>query len=288
MKSPRCAFLALALVLVCLGFRAGWAKDAPVPSAWAAAAPTIDGIPDDWAGVPRGLDKKTEVEYAFRNDADNLYVLVVFKDPKFLSTINVTGLTLYFNTKGGTDRERGINLRRRTVNGDGLIATLEKQGQVLTEERKQELRQKKEYILYDTDVVDGKGDVLGPAVGSGQSLPPVWRLGRNGQESAFEVRIPLSKREEHPGAIGTAPGQNLWVELEWGGLTKEMRAAKAAQVGERSTRATEGAADFDIQGGGDYSGRSEGGEPQSSLASMLRGPKKHSFAVEIKLAESEK
>jgi hypothetical protein len=214
-------------------------KEETAMSGWAAAAPAIDGQADDWAGVPRGLDKSTRVEYAFRNDAENLYGLCVFKDPKFLSTIKATGLIVYFDTSGKREKERGIRFIQKTVGADELLATLEKQGQVLTEERKQESRAQSSYFLFDCSVVDGQGNILGPAVGTGASLPPVFRLGRSGQEMVYEFRVPLGKRQDHPAGIGTAPGQSLQVEFEWGGLTKEMRQAMASQVGERGSKAME-------------------------------------------------
>ncbi len=282
MISRKILLIGLGLALVGAAFLPARAKDTVATSAWAAAAPKIDGTPEDWAGVPRGLDKSTKVEYAFRNDAQDLYILVEFKDPKFQSSLRTTGLSLYFSTDGSKGKERGVVFMQRMVNADQLIAILEKQGQTFTEDRKKELRNQKEYLFYDTEVVDGKGNALGPAVGTGQSLPPVFRVGRNGAEIAFEIRLPLTKRENHPGAIGIAPGQKLMVEFEWGGLTKAMKERMAAQVGDRGAKASEGQADFDIQG--DYSGRSEGGAPQSSLASMLRGPKKHSFWVDVTLA----
>ncbi len=277
-------FLGIGLALIGLTCLPAWSKDAVATSAWAASVPKIDGVPDDWAGVPRNLDKSTKVEYAFRNDAENLYILFEFKDPKFQSSIRQTGLTVYFSPNGSKDKERGIVLMQMMLNADQLIAVLEKQGQTFTEERKKELHNQKEYLFYDAEVVDGKGSILGPAVGTGQSLPPVFRVGRNGQEIAFEIRLPLAKREDHPGAIGTAPGQNLMVEFEWGGMTQAMRERRAAEVGDQGARASEGAAEFDVEA--DPSGRNEGGAPQSSLASMLRGPKKHSFRVNVTLASS--
>jgi hypothetical protein len=286
MNSRRALLIGLGLVLIASAHLSLSAKDAVMSSAWATAAPAIDGVPDDWSGVPRGLDKSTRVEYAFRNDADDLFVLVIFKDPKFQGNLRTTGLTLLFSPEGSKDEERGVVFVQRMVNPDQLIAILEKQGQTFTEERKKELHGQASYLFYDTLVVDAKGKVLGPAVGTGPSLPPVFRVGRNGQEIAFEIRLPLAKREDHPGAIGTAPGQRLRVEFEWGGMTKAMRERMAAQVGDRGTRANEDEAEFDVGEVGGFEGRQEGGEPQSSLASMLRGPKKHSFRVDLTLASA--
>jgi len=274
------------LGVVLCGLLAGiaLAKDESAVSIWAVDSPKVDGQPDDWAGIARSVDNDTKVEYAFRNDADNLYILFVFKDPKTMSTISLTGMTLYFSPEGKKDKNRGINFSRKVVNADQLIAFMEKQGQTLTEERKQELRAKNEYFLFDCSLVDSEGKVIAPAVGGGQSLPPVYRLARSGQDVVYEFRVPLSKREDHPAAIGTSPGMAIKVGFEWGGLTKEMRAAMAARIGDQGAQARQGASNF---GENIVEGREDNRDSGASLASMLRGPKKHSFWVDLTLAAAE-
>jgi hypothetical protein len=281
MNARHCTMFALGSVLVGLALQPSLAKVDTFSSVWANAAPVIDGRPDDWQGVPRGLDKSTQVEYAFRNDSANLYLLFVFKDPKFLGTIRATGLSVYFNTRGDKDKDRGVNFVQKMVGPEVLIAMLEKQGQALSDERKQELRSRPSYLLYDSNVVDGKGNVLGPAVGTGKSLPPVFRVAQKGSETAYEVRLPLGKREDHPAGIGTSPGQRLMVEFEWSGLTKEMREAMASQIGERGSQATEAERPFDVS---PTLTEQPTNEPQASLSSMLRAPKRHAFWVDVTLA----
>jgi hypothetical protein len=277
--------LGLGILMLGLALQPALAGIEKVASVWAAEVPHVDGQAGDWTGIPLSRDKGTKVEYAFRNDAENLYILVEFKDPKFLSSIQNTGLTFYFSPAGEKERDRGIRFLEKTVSPDELIEFMEKSGQTLTEERKQELKTHKTYNLFDSSLVDGKGEVKGPAVGSGQSLPPVFRTGKNGSETVYEFRLPLAKPEDHPGSIGTAPGQTLRVEFEWGGMTKEMRAAMASQIGNRGAAASSSDSSFDR---GYMSGESEGGRaPSASLAQMLRGPKKHSFWVDLTLASPE-
>jgi hypothetical protein len=275
----------LGFVLVSLLAGTALAKDESAVSVWVADAPKVDGQADDWAGIARFVDGASKVEYAFRNDADNLYILFVFKDPKAMSSISVTGMTIYFSPEGKKDKSRGINFNRKVVNADQLIAFMEKQGQTLTEARKTELRAKNEYFLFDSSLVDGDGKVVAPAVGGGQSLPPVFRLGRSGQDVVYELRVPLSKREDHPAAIGTSAGEAIKVGFEWGGMTKEMRAAMAARIGDQGVQARSGGGSIDSNNLAE--GREDNSEGGGSLASMLRGPKKHSFWVDLTLAAVE-
>ena len=255
-----------------------------VSSVWTADPPKIDGQLDDWANIAWSREKSLGVEYAFRNNDQNLYLVLVFKNPKFLSTISQTGIVLYFSPEGKKDKSRGIRFIQRTVTAEELIAVMEKDGKTLTDERKQQLRAKANYILYDSSMVDDEDKVLGPAVGSGDSLPPVFRLGRSGSDTVYEFRVPLFKSGEHPGGIGISLGQSLKAGFYWGGMTKEMREAQIARLSSQGVKAGQGSKDV----GGDTTEGYEEASPRSqSLEAMLHGPKRYGFWTDVVLATAE-
>ena len=69
-----------------------------IQSAWAAMPLQIDGSNADWEGAEFTEYKATKVDYAFRNDAENLYALFIFKSPReFMSSIRDTGMTVWLN-----------------------------------------------------------------------------------------------------------------------------------------------------------------------------------------------
>jgi len=255
-----------------------------VSSVWTADPPKIDGQLDDWANIAWSREKSLGVEYAFRNNDQNLYLALVFKNPKFLSTISQTGIVLYFSPEGKKDKSRGIRFIQRTVTAEELIAVMEKDGKTLTDERKQQLRSKSNYILYDSSMVDDEDKVLGPAVGSGDSLPPVFRLGRSGPDTVYEFRVPLHKSGEHPGGMGVLPGQSLKAGFYWGGMTKEMREAQISRLSSQGVKAEQGGKDF---GGESTDGYSESSPRGTSLEAVLRGPKRHGFWTDVMLATAE-
>lgn len=285
MNAKKITIFCLGVILFGFLSRPARAADDPTNSVWAAEPPKLDGLIDDWAGVPRGLDKGLSVEYAFRNDDQNLFVLLVFKNPKLLSTIGQTGVTLYFSPEGKKDKSRGIRFIQKAVNADELIAVLEREGKELTDERKQQLRAKSAYVLYDSSIVDDKDRVLGPASGSGPSIPPGFRPGRSGGDVVYEFRLPLVKSTDHPAGIGAAPGQSLKAGVSWGGMTKEMRDAQIAGLSAQGVKATDSGGDLSLpqfDGEGSTSGR---GTP--SLEALLRGPKRHTFWTDVILAAPE-
>jgi hypothetical protein len=267
---------------------AGLAKDLPVPSRWLAAPLRIDGQNQDWAGDALTTEKGVKVDYAFGNDGRNLYVLFVFNDPKFLSSIDATGITIYFSPAGKKQKDFGVRFIKKNVGPDEVIATYEKQGIALTEEKKKEIMANRKYILFEADAVNKTGEVIAPSQNPADVDPPAFRSARQGNLVVYEFRVPLVARDLHPAGVGAAPGQTIKVGFEWGGLTDEMKKAMASNMGGQGTRA--GASDVSmdetIRGGNENEGMSAASS-SPSLARMRMGPKKYSFWVDVALAQAQ-
>jgi hypothetical protein len=245
-----------------------------VQSTWTASPLQIDGQSEDWTGDAVTSEKGLGVDYAFRNDGRDLYVLLIFKDPKFLSSIDMTGITLYPNTLGKKDKDWGVKFIKKTVSGAQLIEYMEKMGQPLSEERKEELKDKPQFIVFEATAVNKKAEEIFPA-GPVQDIDlPGFRIGRQENMVLYEFRIPLVSREVHPAGIGTEPGKDIKIGFEWGGLTKEMREAMRGRA--RGT-----------QTGADMAKETTTGTYEGALSTGPAGPKKYSFWVDVKLAQAQ-
>jgi hypothetical protein len=108
----------------------------------------IDGLDSEWQGEALNTDDDGMVNYALRNDGAHLYLLFVIKDPRFLSSINATGLTVYLSPEGKKSKDHGLHFIRKPVPAEQLIASMERTGEVLTEEKKAEMRAKKFYLVF--------------------------------------------------------------------------------------------------------------------------------------------
>lgn len=271
------SFLLCSAILALCG--PGISKDVVVESIWAATPVNIDGSNNDWQGDALTLFKKTKVDYAFRNDSENLYVLFIFKDPrKFMSTINETGMTIWLNTEGENKKNYGIKFQIKTVTADNYISILERMGMAIPEEKKEEIRKKPTYQVFHNEVIDKEGAAsLIEASTSG----PVWNFGGK-KELTYEFRIPLRRGEDQPVGIGTEPGKSIKVGFEWGGLTKEAKQRKLAGQIEGGTAGR-------AQGGTGNFGRSERGASTSTTGGLgsFRGirAKKYSFWTDVTLAQ---
>jgi hypothetical protein len=207
-------------------------KDGTVTSSWAPSPPRIDGKADDWAGMDFALWDKGDVQYAFRNDADRLYVLLVFRNPKFLSTIGATGIRLYFSAAGKKDKDYAVQFIRRQVPVEEAIAFIERE-RTLSEEEKAQLLAKPAYNIYDYRVHSKKAK--SQPVPAATAFPPAhFRFAPDQKSFVYEFEIPLGRGHELAAGVGAAPGEAVTVGFEWGGPTEEQLKRAARTSGETS------------------------------------------------------
>jgi len=270
------------VILVLLSAIPGFSEKKIIESKWAAQPLRIDGLNDDWDGDALTPEKGSKVDYAVRNDAQNLYVLLVFKDPKSLSTINSTGITLYFSPEGKKTKDNGVHFIKKRVTPDELIASLEQQGEVLTEEQKQGIKAKPALIMFAAEMVGKKGQEASETTPAPGTLRPGFKTGQQDNEVIYEFRVPLARSKTYPGGVGAEPGQNVTIGFEWGGLTEEMRQAMNARARSESGRG--GVTGESSAGSVIIPGRGEAGPPQDSSMAI---PKKYSFWAVVKLAQNQ-
>lgn len=260
----------------------GFSKEVVVQSTWAAVPVVIDGSGADWQGEALNFEKKVEVDYAFKNDAQHIYLIFAFKNPMFLSTIRFTGLTIWFNFEGKKDKTYGINFKEKRLSADELIATLEKQHGQLPEERKNQIKASPFYFFYQGEVIDKKKNILTASAVRSEKDVPIFREKRQQKEMTYEIKIPLNILEKLPGGKRIEPGSTVKIGFEWGGMTKEILEQKAGELGASSSRAREGAAEMATD-----EERSERTGDSASLSSVRRGTIKHNFWADVKLAQSQ-
>lgn len=208
------------------------AQDAAVRSVWAAAPPKIDGASKDWEGVAFTDAEKGGVQYALRNDGNNLYVLFVIADGKLRSTIEELGLTLFVDPAGQESKDYGILFRRKRITANESIALLEKQGPV-SDEQKTKMRTTPFYNYYFTEVVNKKGEPV--PVPAGVTGPPaMFKFAAEKKSLVFELMIPLPRVNPALPGIGVGPGGAATLGFEWGGPTEEQLKALARARGAKA------------------------------------------------------
>ncbi len=281
----------LSVVIVLALVVPGLAKEKiVVESKWMETPVQVDGNSTDWAQDALVMNKDYNLSYAFKNNADFLYLLFVFnikegqRENQYMSTIDFTGLTLWANPEGKEKKTHGLHFYRKQITADQLIQEIEKQGQTLTEERKKQVKSKPLYSKFACDVVNKKGE----AVPNSGTNAGTFRTSKIQNNIVFEYQIPIALLQDPASAVKWEPSQPLKLGLEWGGMTEEMKKNYAGRVGDQSARA--GAGDTSIEG--QISGGHEGGGdfrvPESSLSDSRRGiPKKYDFWIDLKIAQKQ-
>jgi hypothetical protein len=271
----------LALTMVAALAGSGWAKDAVVESQWAPAPVRIDGADQDWQGITLLTDEGSKAQYAVRNDGRDLYLVFVFPDMMSATTIDITGMKIYFNVDGKKKKDLGLHFFKKLVTGEQLIAAMEQRGEALTEERKAQILKGKGYYLFETEVINNK-KVPSPSDPSIKTDAPTFRYAPKQRALVYEFRIPLS-RTNQPGGIGIEPGQSVMLGFEWGGITpqimREMMARASASGG--TTREDAGLS-------GSLASTRDSADSLSSGSNYYRDPRSrlHSFWIDVKLAGS--
>jgi len=263
---------ALVLIAACLVWGWGFSK-VVVKSGWTATPPTIDGGSADWKEAAFQTEKGVKVDYAFLNDGSFLYVLMNFKDPKYLSSIETTGIHIYFNAEGKKKTDHGIRFLRRKVTGDQVIAIMEKRGETVTDQDRASLSSQKLFYLYDWEPIVKDKEPLPQAPTRPFAESPQFKARQVENLWTYEFKIPLTDLA----AAGAAIPPEIKIGFEWGGMTEEMRKAAAARMGGRGNPSV-----IDMSQSAEGLGGRGGDQP--NLGSPGGGPKKYDFWLDLQLA----
>jgi hypothetical protein len=277
MTIKRCA-LGLIIAALVGGSLPAAAKDTVVDSVWVAAPVNVDGSVADWNDVTPATDKGSGGRYALKNDGKDLYIIMVLNDEVARSTIEYTGMKIFITAGPKKTKEAGVLFMQKTLTPDELIASLEKKGEAVSEEKKAEIRKQKSYTVFiEEPLVDRKG--VAPEAGA-KPEPALFRSSLRGQVGIYEFKIPLSRIEGVP-----APGATIKVGFEWGGMTKEIMKNIMARRAEGGSMARQGAGSSD-SGFSDTSGEGGGGGPDFAAYNRDKRYSRHSFWIDAKLASA--
>jgi hypothetical protein len=260
------------------------ADNPPLESVWTAAVVQIDGQLNEWPETALQYNKDFEVRYAFKNDGNFLYCVFVFDNPRYLSSLEQSGLTFWINPEKER-RTYGFRFYRKMVTSDQVIEQLEKNGSVITDQKKAEIRLKPRYFLYSCDVLNKKGDILPHQPGTANGS---YRVGRAQKRMVFEYAIPLALLTDPNQKPVLDPAKPFHLGFEWGGMTEEMKKQSLAETGDANVQVDSSASAMAVSAGvGEKGEGSEGGGRSVSIEDGIRRrmPKKYDFWIDLKLGD---
>ncbi len=265
----------LTIFVIGLIFAFGLAKEKLVNSTWCIIPLKLDGAGAEWQGVQKTSEDKIQVDYAFMNDADYLYILFVFKNLEYLSNISETGMTIFTDIERKKKKDYGINFIQRRISAQQYLAMLEKQQGPIPEADRNAILANAYYAHFDTNVINTKAKEDSTDVPA-DAKPALYRMQQGPEDSVgFEFAIPLARVSEFAPGIGTEAGKQIMIGFEWGGMTEAMKQARMNRFKNQSELSVNKVPEQPLGG------------TTASTARGRRSPKKYDFWVDVQLANSQ-
>jgi hypothetical protein len=237
MKKTGLKAMALILLLALMVAAPSPAQSAAAESRWASGNIKIDGVAKEWDGIPPLTWEKAEIQYAFQNDGDTLYILFIFKNPKYRSSVEEEGLVVYIDEAGKTRNDYGISFRKRRITAGELLNLLAKEGPI-SEEQRTQAQAKPFYDYYDSEVTAAKSE-SSQTPGAGAGRRAIFRYAPQQKTMVYEFAIPMNRVPPAAAGVGAQPGATISLGFEWGGPTAEQRKAMLRAQGGRASIANE-------------------------------------------------
>jgi hypothetical protein len=199
-------------------------------STWRDREITIDGLDDEWEGTMAYLSD-ANIAVGLLNDDEYLYVCLATVDSRVVRQVVGSGLTIWFDAKGGKKRSLGINFplgmdlsreggdrANRPMPGSGEGGPMPGFGEGGPDPEK--LREMLSGSAGEMAILGpGKTDRRLMPVASSQEVRV--KLGYSGGKLVYELRIPLVHDLEHPDAIGLENGRKIGVGFETAEIDRE-------------------------------------------------------------------
>jgi len=170
----------------------------------------VDGRSDDWAGNLFIVEDEG-ITLGFLNDKDNLYICLRAEEISTRGQIMRSGLTVWFDPKGGKKKTLGIKFPLGISPGEWPSP----RGEYGDEEEEPGFRRPGEENLNELEIIRSDKDEpekmeLAEAKGIEVKVLPS-RAGL-----VYELKIPLVGSDENPIAVGAGPGVTIGIGFETG------------------------------------------------------------------------
>ncbi len=222
-----------------------------VISNWTDTPLTIDGLNTDWGNLPRTYFKDEGVSLGLANSADNLYIMIQFRDLKILRAASKRGFTVWLDKTGKENRDFGL----RYICNPPIDSTLmnSRMDSYNDPHSRMDAKQASNRRVIEQIIVLNNPEKPGVSISPDGSEGVSAKLDNTNGVYVYEFGIPLQASDSVPYAIDTELGEAISIGFEYGGMDRE----KMEQMRQQSQGGGEGM----MPGGGGRSGggRSGGG-----------------------------
>jgi hypothetical protein len=267
----------MVLAALALGWAGGvQAKSIELKSTWSGTPVEVSGTGEGWAAnfVPVG---DPPILVSVENDAQYLYVTLRTSDPKVKSEIAFGGLTVWAEAPKATSGGMGVHfpLHVRGQGGGGQHGSRESGSEDSGSSKGPPLGTINDYSTEFALLGPTREDTL--TVGREPGEPVQVAIGDDSGVLVYQVRLPLQATDDHPVAVGAAPGTPVNVTLDTSRPKRQARAEGAEGEGSEGENPEGGPPPDGGMGPGGYgggyggSGRGPGGYPGGGMEGMPHG-----------------
>jgi hypothetical protein len=121
-------------------------------SKWQSQPISIDGDASDWKSIPRFFDSESNVQYEFRNDAQNLYMILRTTDRATQIQLLRAGFSIHLKVKSNPPSKCGITFMPPKMHGMPPMGMNQDGNQ---DKLVDKFSSKPEFIVKDSAVLDG-------------------------------------------------------------------------------------------------------------------------------------
>ena len=198
-------------------------KDIELAAPWVPHSITLDGKRTDWPESSVTFLKDQEASVGVCTDAQNLYIMLSFRDPKYARLVRMSGLTLYLDAGGKNHKDFWLRFnggpsfeQMREMSGRGG-ADSSRQLPPDVEERMRERDQNFENTL----VCFQKDRITEKPIPMDGSEGPAAAFGVDEGFFVYEFRVPLKESAVRYYGLGAMPGGTISVGMVWGEFDRE-------------------------------------------------------------------
>jgi len=253
-----CFFMAVAVFLGCGGQE--------LASTWRDREVTVDGQDTEWEGAMAYLSDDG-VAIGLLNDDEYLYFCLATVDSRVVRQVVGSGLTVWFDPRGGKDKAFGINfpLGMALSPGGDEKGTRPMPGLGEDGPEPERIRQTLEAPAREMTIL-GPGEKEPRLMPVASSQEMLVRLGYQGGKLVYELRVPLIRDLEHPDAIGLDRGCRIGLGFETAEIDMEdMKEKMKSRTGAGGPPMGGGGRGGGMRGGGMRGGGMSGGRgPEGS------------------------
>jgi len=229
---------------------------------WQPTPISIDGNEEDWGTLLRFFNSESNVKYEFRNDAQNLYIILKSADRATQMQLAMAGFNVKLKVKTSPPTRVALSFPAMKMGGMPPLANSQS-GKMEKLEEKTAINP--ELMPKDSVILDGFTHSKGKIVSNNEDKESISfaRSKPNQEQATYEIRIPLSEIYGKDYALETVSATPVQLQVSINELSQKAKNGEKSMGRGRRSGGMGGGRSGGMRGGmggGEMGGGSPGGE----------------------------